>query len=208
MPALPPTFDGFFALLALAAMAGFACGLRPFAVAFCLGLAGWHTDLPLPAGLEMLADPVGLMVCGGLALAERVVDTLALGGRDEDLLLASLRVPVGAMLTAGLLLEVFGAWGWLGLPVGAALAASGQALKAALRALVGLLPDSGLRQLLPVMVDVALPAALLLAWWRPVLGLSVLGLILLIALPAAIWWARELRSRWRRWAAAGHGPAA
>lgn len=208
MPALPPTFDGFLALLALAAMAGFACGLRPFAVAFWLGMAAWQSEFDLPAGLEMLATPPGLFVCGCLALAERVADTLALGGRDEDLLLASLRVPVGATLTAGLLLEVFGAWGWLGLPVGAALAASGQALKAALRALVGLLPGSGLRQLLPLIVDVALPSLLLLAWLYPALGLSALGLTLLIALPAAIWWARELRSRWRRWAAAGHGPVA
>lgn len=202
---LQPTFDGFLALLALAAMVGFVSGLRPFATAFWLGLAGCLQPEWLPAGLQFLSGPLALMACGVLALAERLADSLALRGGDEDLLLASLRVPVGAMLTAGLLLEVFGAWGWMGLPIGAALAASGQALKAALRAMCGLLPQWGLQQIIPLVLDVALPALMLLAWYRPAIGLGALGLTLLVALPAAIWWARELRSRWRRWAAAGHG---
>ena len=203
-----PSADGWFAWLAVAALVAFACGLRPFASAFWLALAAWLDLLTLPAGLMLLNHTSVLLLCAGLALAERVADTLALRGRDEDLLLASLRVPMGAMLCAAFLLELLGAWGWLGLPAGAALAASGQALKAALRALLALLAWSWPRRGLPVLLDALVPLAIALAWLRPGLALLMLGLTLLVALPAAIWWARELRSRYRRWAALHADPQA
>lgn len=195
-------------MLALAVTAAFACGMRPFAVAFWLGLAGWLGWIELPAGLELLSAGLLVVGCAGMALAERIADTLALHGHDEDLLLSALRIPLGALALGAWFVDAFGAWGWLGLPLGAALAAGGQALKAALRAMGGLL---GWRRTLVVVViaiDVFVPLALLVAWHGPWIALVGVGATLMLALPAAVWWVRELRSRWRRWAAMSAGPMA
>lgn len=205
--ALPPPDAAQLPVLALAAALGFACGLRPFATAGWLALAGYLDLLPLPAGLEWLADLPVLVTCGGLALAERVADGRAWKGEDEDLVLFSLRVPVGAMLTAAVLVDALGPWGWLGLPCGAALAASCQALKAALRAVVRIACPPGLLGALLLVMDLWLPASLVMAvLWPLGYGLLLL-LVLVVALPAAVWWARELRSRWRRLSALGIGPS-
>jgi phosphatidylserine synthase len=200
------TETGLVTLLALAIAASFVCGMRPFAVALCLGLAGSLGALELPSGLAVLQSAMALVVCAVLAMAERLADTRALEGHEEDLLLSGLRVPLGAVVMAAWLVDAFGAWGWLGLPLGAALAAAGQALKAALRAMGGLL---GWRRTLAAVllsIDLLVPASLVLAWNSPLFTLAVLAVTLLVALPAAVWWVRELRSRWRRWAAMSVGP--
>ena len=205
--ALPPPDAAQLPALALAAALGFACGLRPFATAGWLALAGYLDLLELPAGLEWLADLPVLVTCGGLALAERVAEGRAWKGQDEDLVLFSLRVPLGAMLTAAVLVDALGPWGWLGLPFGAALAASCQALQAALRAVARIACPPALLGVLLILLDLALPASLVTAVRMPLAYLLLLLLLLAVALPAAVWWARELRSRWRRMTALGIGPS-
>ncbi|MBL8328593.1 MAG: DUF4126 domain-containing protein [Rubrivivax sp.] len=195
-------------VLALAALASFLCGLRPFAVVFCLGLAGWLDLLALPAGLDLLQQAPALALCGVLALAERLADARSLRGAPEDLLLNSLRVPLGAVVAAALMLDVLGPWGWIGLPLGAALAGSGQALRVALRLLCGLLGSPLAVGSLVVMFDLLVPLALFVAPAWPGSSLLTLALVMLVALPAAIWWARELRSRWRQWLASPARPTA
>lgn len=185
--------------LALAVVAAFLCGLRPFAVALCLSLAGTFGALQLPAGL-LLAGPVMVLACAILALAERWSDARALSGHHEDLTLVALRVPCGALVVAAVAVELMGAWGWLALPWGAALALSGQALKAALRTMGTLLGWRKTLIAVNLLIDLGTPALLLLAWHWPGLGVLVLTLLLVVALPLAVWWVRELRSRWRRWA--------
>jgi Domain of unknown function (DUF4126) len=185
--------------LAMAVVAAFLCGLRPFAVVLCLGLASALGVIQLPAGLQ-LDSPLALSACAVLALAERLADAKALSGHSEDLLLAALRVPCGAVLLAAVCLDWFGAWGWLGLPCGAALALSGQALKAAVRSMGTLLGWRHMLVLVALAIDLSVPATLALAWRWPALGMLWLTLLLLVALPLAVWWVRELRSRWRRWA--------
>jgi hypothetical protein len=193
-------------LLALSVSAAFACGIRPFAVALCLGLAGSQGFLNLPSGLVFLDTTAVLMVCLVLALAERMTDNRALEGHDEDMLLASLRVPMGAVIMGALLVDAFGAWGWLGLPVGAALAAAGQALKAAVRAMAGLLGWRKTLAAILLSIDLLIPASLLFAWTFPLWTLLALAMTVLVGLPASVWWVRELRSRWRRWTALAAGP--
>jgi Domain of unknown function (DUF4126) len=195
-----------WALLALSVSAAFACGIRPFAVALCLGLAGSQGLLDLPAGLALLESTPVLLVCLILALAERLADNRALEGHDEDILLASLRVPLGALVMGALLVDAFGAWGWLGLPLGAALAAAGQALKAAVRAMAGLLGWRRTLAAILLSIDLLVPASLLFAWTSPLWALVALAVTVLVGLPASVWWVRELRSRWRRWAALTVGP--
>jgi hypothetical protein len=195
-------------ILAIALACAFLCGLRPFAVVFCVGAAHAAGMLPLPAGLAVLDWTVVVWACAVLAVAERMADALALHGHDEDLLLAGLRIPLGAVMMAAWLVDVLGAWGWLGLPFGAALAAGGQALKAALRAMGGLLGWHRTLTALVLAIDLGVPLALAAAWLWPWASMAALGALLFVALPAAVWWVRELRSRWRRWAAMRTGPLA
>lgn len=187
------------AWLTLGMTAAFFCGFRPFAVALCLGLAGAYGWVQLPAGL-LLSAPLAIALCAILATAERWVDGRALHGHPEDLLLSALRVPCGASLLAVICVELWGAWGWLAMPLGAALALSGQSLKAALRSLGTLLGWRRTLVALAVGVDLAVPSVLTLAWQQPGPAMLLLAVLLLVALPTAVWWVRELRSRWRRWA--------
>jgi hypothetical protein len=195
----------FLGSCALAVVTAFASGWRPMLVALALAAASAAHVVDLPAGLALLETAPALWVLAALALVERLADQRALHGHEEDLLLSSLRVPMGALLFAAWAVDLMGAWGWLGLPLGAALALSGQALKATLRAMGGLLGWDRTVSIVAVLIDLSVPLALWMAWRFPLAALAFLALILLVALPAAVWWVRELRSRWRRWAALNTG---
>lgn len=92
-------------LLALAAALGWASGFRLYAVVFLvggMGAAGW---LALPAGLQVLAHPMVLLVSGCMLLVEFFADKVPWLDSAWDALHAFIRVPAGALLAAG----VFGA---------------------------------------------------------------------------------------------------
>jgi hypothetical protein len=92
-------------LLALAAALGWASGFRLYAVVFLvggMGAAGW---LALPAGLQVLAHPMVLLVSGCMLLVEFFADKVPWLDSAWDGLHAFIRVPAGALLAAG----VFGA---------------------------------------------------------------------------------------------------
>jgi hypothetical protein len=195
--------SGTVSALTLSMVAAFLCGLRPFGVMLCLSAAAAWGGWPLPAWLAAAVRDdtnVWLLALALMALGERWSDTRSLAGHAEDLLLSAVRVPFGALLVAGVAVHSLGTWGWLCLPLGAALAASGFAFRVAVRALGTLLGWRRTVQGVALAIDIAVPALLLLAAWHAGVGLAALVLLLVVALPLTVWWVRELRSRWRRWA--------
>jgi Domain of unknown function (DUF4126) len=84
-------------LLALAAALGWASGLRLYAVVFFTGLAGAMGWVPLPAGLQLLQQPLVLGAAGLMLAVEFFADKVP--GLDSlwDGLHTVLRIPAGAV---------------------------------------------------------------------------------------------------------------
>ncbi|MEY4295498.1 MAG: hypothetical protein RLY82_1186 [Pseudomonadota bacterium] len=128
-------------LAALAAVLGWASGLRLYLVVFITGIAGWLGWLHLPTGLFVLQHPAILFGSGAMMFVEFFADKIP--GLDSvwDAIHSVIRVPAGAALAAG----VFGAdsatMGTLAGLAGGTLAATSFAAKASTRAAVNTSPE-------------------------------------------------------------------
>ena len=189
-------------LLAIAAALGWASGLRLYLVVFLTGLAGSLGWVTLPAGLQLLQNPLVLGAAGLMLAFEFLADKIP--GLDSvwDALHAVVRIPAGAALAA----SVFGGdqatWATLAGLLGGTLAATSQVSKATTRAAVNTSPEPFSNIGLSLLGDAAVPGMLWLSWTHPlwaalalaaaVLVMLLLTLLLLKFLKAMI---RSLRAR-------------
>jgi Domain of unknown function (DUF4126) len=171
-------------LLALAAALGWASGLRLYAVVFftCLaGAAGW---VPLPAGLQVLQQPVVLIAAGALLLVEFFADKVP--GLDSlwDVLHTLLRIPAGAALAGAVFGGDQAAWTTVAALLGGTLAATSHVAKATTRAAVNTSPEPFSNIALSLAGDALVPAMLWLAvvhppWFGAALLLCVVASVVL-----------------------------
>jgi hypothetical protein len=172
----------FGALLALAAALGWASGLRLYAVVFLTGLAGAAGWVPLPAGLQVLQQPLVLIAAGGLLLVEFVADKVP--GLDSlwDGLHTLLRIPAGAALAAGVFGGDQAAWATVAALLGGTLAATSHVAKATTRAAVNTSPEPFSNIALSLAGDALVPAMLWLAVQHPLW----FGLLLVLVVAASV----------------------
>ena len=169
-------------LLALAAVLGWASGIRLYAVVFLVGGAGWLGWLPLPTGLHVLQHPAMLAGSGFMLFVEFFADKIP--GLDSlwDLVHSVIRIPAGAALAAG----VFGADGStmaiLGALMGGSLAATSFATKATTRAAANTSPEPFSNIGLSLLEDGLVVGAVWLATNHPV----AFGICLLIVLVLSV----------------------
>ncbi len=169
-------------LLALAAVLGWASGLRLYAVLFVVGLSGFMGWLPLPPGLALLQHPAMLIGSGFMLFVEFFADKIP--GLDSlwDLVHGLIRVPAGAALAAG----VFGAdsatMGAVAAVLGGSLAATSFATKATTRAAANTSPEPFSNIGLSLLEDGLVMGALWLATHHPV----AFGICLLIVLVLSV----------------------
>src|SRR5512146_1540300 len=90
-------------LLALAAVLGFASGLRLYAVLLVVGLVGWAGWVELPAGLQVLQHPLVLIASGAMCAVELVADKIPWIDSAWDSVQTFIRIPAGAALAAAAL---------------------------------------------------------------------------------------------------------
>lgn len=131
-------------LLALAAALGWASGLRLYLVVLLTGLAGFLGWVPLPSGLELLANPVVLTASGLMVAVEFFADKIP--GLDSvwDVVHTVIRVPAGGALAAGAVTGLAGdsaAWPLIASILGGTLAATSHAAKASSRAALNTSPE-------------------------------------------------------------------
>jgi hypothetical protein len=169
-------------LLALAAALGWASGLRLYAVVFLTGLAGAAGWVPLPAGLQVLQQPLVLIAAGGLLLVEFVADKVP--GLDSlwDGLHTLLRIPAGAALAAGVFGGDQAAWATVAALLGGTLAATSHVAKATTRAAVNTSPEPFSNIALSLAGDALVPAMLWLAVQHPLW----FGLLLVLVVAASV----------------------
>jgi hypothetical protein len=165
-------------LIALAAVLGWASGLRLYLVVFLTGLAGWLGWVPLPQGLHVLQHPGVIAVAGVLVLVEFFADKVPWVDSLWDAVHTFIRIPAGAALAAGAFGADGGAWTVIAALLGGGLAATAHAAKATTRAAANTSPEPFSNLGLSLLGDAAVPGMLWLAWSHPVVFFIVLAFAL------------------------------
>jgi hypothetical protein len=192
-------------LIALAAVLGFASGLRLYAVLLVIGLAGHAGWADLPPALQVLEHPLVLAVAALLVATEFIADKVPAIDSVWDAVHTFIRIPAGAALAAG----VFGAeapvWATVAALIGGSLAATSHFTKAGARAAINTSPEPVSNVAVSSAEDVLVGALLWLVLAYPLVALAVvLALLGLMAwlLPRLV---RALRRLFGHTGAAVHG---
>lgn len=184
--ALPAGLD-LAQLVALAAVLGFASGIRLYAVLLIVGLVGYAGWVALPAGLHVLSHPWVLGASALMFCIEFFADKVPAIDSLWDALHTFIRIPAGAALAA----SVFGfgtaagpdsaAWATVMAIVGGSLAATSHFTKAGARAAVNTSPEPVSNIVTSAAEDVLVGGlmALVLAW--PLAALAVVIVLVAIA---------------------------
>jgi hypothetical protein len=138
--ALPAGLD-LAQLVALAAVLGFASGIRLYAVLLIVGLVGYAGWVALPAGLHVLSHPWVLGASALMFCIEFFADKVPAIDSLWDALHTFIRIPAGAALAA----MVFGGqgveWQTAVALLGGTLAAGTHLTKAGTRAMINASPE-------------------------------------------------------------------
>ena len=169
-------------LIALAAVLGFASGIRLYAVLLIVGLVGYAGWVDLPSGLAILQNPWVLGTAGTMFLVEFVADKIPGVDTVWDSIQTFIRIPAGAALAAG----VFGGmdnavWTTMAAILGGSLAATSHFTKAATRAAANTSPEPFSNLGLSVAEDITSAGLLWLVLTYPLVALGLVVALVLLA---------------------------
>lgn len=175
-------------LVALAAVLGFASGIRLYAVLLIVGLVGYAGWVDLPAGLDVLSHPWVLGAAAFMFVVEFLADKVPAVDSLWDAIHTFIRIPAGAALAA----SVFGfgttegpdsaAWAMAMAIVGGTLAATSHFTKAGTRAAVNTSPEPVSNVVASTAEDVLVGGLLALVLAYPLVALGVLVVLVALAL--------------------------
>ena len=169
-------------LIALAAVLGFASGIRLYAVLLVVGLVGYAGWVPLPSGLSILQHPWVIGASAAMFLVEFVADKVPGVDSVWDTIQTFIRIPAGAALAAG----VFGgmdsaAWTTVAAILGGSLAATSHFTKAGTRAAANTSPEPFSNFGLSVAEDITTAGLLWLVLTHPLVALALVVALVLLA---------------------------
>jgi hypothetical protein len=175
-------------LIALAAVLGFASGIRLYAVLLVVGLVGYAGWVDLPAGLDVLSHPWVLAAAGLMFVIEFLADKVPALDSLWDAIHTFIRIPAGAALAA----SVFGfgtaegpdsaAWAMVMAIIGGSLAATSHFTKAGTRAAVNTSPEPVSNLVASTAEDVLVGGLLALVLAYPLVALGIVLVLVAIAL--------------------------
>jgi hypothetical protein len=168
-------------LIALAAVLGFASGLRLYAVLLIVGLAGFAGWVDLPAGLKVLEHPAVLIVAGVMFVAEFFADKIPAIDTVWDAVHTFIRIPAGAALAAGALGADNTTWAVIAALAGGTLAATSHFTKAGARAAVNTSPEPFSNIAVSTSEDVAVGGLLWLVLTFPLVAAALVLVLVLVA---------------------------
>jgi uncharacterized membrane protein len=168
-------------LLALAAVLGFASGVRLYAVLFVVGLAGYAGWVQLPPGLHVLEHPAVLVIAGVMCLAEFFADKIPAIDTVWDAVHTFIRIPAGAALAAGTLGADGTTWAVIAALLGGSLAATSHFTKAGTRAAVNTSPEPFSNIAVSTSEDIAVGGLLWLVLHFPLIAAAIVLVLVLIA---------------------------
>ncbi len=191
-------------LVALAAVLGFASGIRLYAVLLVVGLVGYAGWVELPAGLQVLSHPWVLGAAGLMFVVEFLADKLPAVDSLWDALHTFIRIPAGAALAA----SVFGfgtpagpdsaAWAMVMAIVGGTLAATSHFTKAGTRVAVNASPEPVSNVVASTAEDVLVGGLLALVLAYPLVALAIVAVLVALAawlLPKLLRFIRRMFAR-------------
>jgi hypothetical protein len=200
MPPLPELTSGWglAQLAAVAAALGWASGMRLYAVVFITGAVGYAGWVQLPAGLQLLQNPIVLIASFAMFVVEFVADKIP--GVDSlwDAVHTVIRIPAGAALAAATFGGDSAAWALVAALAGGTLAATSHAAKASTRAAANTSPEPFSNIALSLAGDLAVPGLMWLAWAHPWVFFPLLALLVVLALVLIVVLWRFLRGLARR----------
>src|SRR5262252_7249308 len=168
-------------LIALAAVLGFASGVRLYAVLLIVGLVGYAGWVQLPPGLQVLSHPAVLAVAGVMFLAEFFADKIPALDTVWDAVHTFIRIPAGAALAAGALGADSTTWAVIAALIGGSLAATSHFTKAGARAAVNASPEPVSNIVVSTTEDVAIGGLLWLVLTFPLVAAAIVLLLVILA---------------------------
>lgn len=127
--------------LTLAMGASWASGINLYATLFILGFSAANGAFVLPAGLEVLSNPLVIGVAGLMYCVEFFADKVPGVDTSWDVLHTFIRIPAGAMLAAGALGEVGLGAEVAAAIIGGSIATASHAAKAGSRVVINTSPE-------------------------------------------------------------------
>ncbi len=174
------TFEAVTAVIAVTLGVGWASGINLYAAMLTLGLMERLGYATLPAGLEVLADPLVIAAAGLMYMVEFVADKTPGVDTGWDAIHTFVRLPAGALLAMGAVGDVAPAAELAAAIVGGGMAAGSHSLKAGGRALINTSPEPFSNWTASVAEDVAVIAGLWIALHYPLLFLILLTVFIAV----------------------------
>ena len=127
--------------LALAGGLSWASGLRLYLTVFLVGALAKYNVIHLPASLDILSNPVVLVVAGVLCVIEFLADKIPYVDSAWDSIQTFIRIPAGALLAVGAINTSDPVIATITALLGGSLAGATHATKAGSRALINTSPE-------------------------------------------------------------------
>lgn len=192
--------------VALGSLLAWASGIRLYLVVFVLGLAARYGYLALPDGLAILSHAYVIAAAGFLLAVEFLADKVPGVDSAWDAVHTFIRIPAGALLAAGVagddLTAITVAAGLLG----GTITAGTHFAKAGGRAAINTSPEPLSNWVASFTEDAMVLGGIWVALNHPVVFLAALAVFIAFAAWFVIAFARFVRRRLARAAAAGQAP--
>jgi len=176
-------------LIALTLGVGWASGINLYAAVLALGMAGATGYTDLPAGLEIVENPLVIGAAGLMYAVEFFADKVPGVDTGWDTLHTFIRLPAGALLAAGMFDDQSMGLELAAAIVGGGLAATSHATKAGSRVLINTSPEPFTNWTASIAEDISVFGGVWLMLNQPwtFVGLLIVFLLLLVWLLPKLW---------------------
>ena len=176
-------------LIALTLGVGWASGINLYAAVLALGMAGATGYADLPAGLEIVENPLVIGAAGLMYAVEFFADKVQGVDTGWDTLHTFIRLPAGALLAAGMFDDQSMGLELAAAIVGGGLAATSHATKAGSRVLINTSPEPFSNWTASIAEDISVFGGVWLMLNQPwtFVGLLIVFLLLLVWLLPKLW---------------------
>ena len=176
-------------LIALTLGVGWASGINLYAAVLALGMAGATGYADLPAGLEIVENPLVIGAAGLMYAVEFFADKVPGVDTGWDTLHTFIRLTAGALLAAGMFDDQSMGLELAAAIVGGGLAATSHATKAGSRVLINTSPEPFSNWTASIAEDISVFGGVWLMLNQPwtFVGLLIVFLLLLVWLLPKLW---------------------